>query len=303
MAEPSKNRSWILALLAAVAFPTVVLHTTCIAVMGPGTWGSGVEELLPELATPTRMALDYASEFEASGRAASGRSPHGDAVEVGQLRGRLRWSHRLGDKTLFLTEEPERGVAVQHLYAAVPGGVRELSLPRGHIVVRPHWVADGLVYERWNPWAIPPLAKLQRYFRSWADRTLRPEAALYWSGDGGATWSYAMPGHTLSVSPDGRFVAFLRSGALLATYYSLHVWQIGSAKAYAVVSLREHAGEGTKSFSMEWSGDSGALRIHGRSDGFERRDSQDPGPGKDTSLDLLYMPADRLLYDLHSGPA
>ena len=54
------------AILTAVLFPTLVLHGTCIAVMGPGTWGAGVEELVPEVKPPTEQITAYIEELSFS---------------------------------------------------------------------------------------------------------------------------------------------------------------------------------------------------------------------------------------------
>lgn len=302
MPARNQDRKWILAVLAAVLVPALTLHGTCIAVMGPGTWGSGLAEVAPEFQPPTREAARYAEAFEPVPN--SGVAPQADFVLPGDaaLQGSAVWVARAGGRTVILTEDGAAKPGSQRLYLANRGELREVALPRGHVVSRPQWAGDRIVYERWNPWAIPPVKKLGRYLASWTDRTLRPEAALYGSTDEAGTWDFLMPGHSLSIAPDGRRAALLRSGALLAGYYSIHLWRVGAEEAPAIVSLREHGEQGPRSFSLRWSPDSAALRIAGRTAGFGRRQSQTGGGADGLEVDLLYLAADQALYDLRVEP-
>ncbi len=108
-----------------------------------------------------------------------------------------------------------------------------------------------------------------------------------------------MPGHSLVVAPNGRRAALLRSGALLAGYFSIHTWHVGSSTAPVVISLREHDGNATQSFLMQWSSDSLALRIVGKTGGFDRRASQTSGSAG-IPVDLLYLVSEGVLYDLNA---
>lgn len=300
MPANARNYRWVLAISAAVVFPALILHTTCIAVLGPGTWGSGMEETLPEFSKPAPGVEQYRQEFAGSetGQVFPDEPP--TLPEYAGILGEIRWTSRTQNRTILLTEEILGDSRRQHLYVIVDETFSEIPIPRTHIVVRPQWAGDRIIYERWNPWAIPPVQKLRRYVAGWLDTSLRPEAALYGSVPESGQWQFLMPGHSLAVAPDGRRAALLRSGALLAGYYSIHVWETDTLEARAVVSLREHAGEATNSFSLRWSNDSAALRIFGRTGGFARRSSR--GSGTDgISLDLIYFVPDGTIYDLNSA--
>ena len=297
---PSKmnDHRWVLAVSAAVLFPALVLHTTCIAVMGPGTWGSGVEEALPEFKKPDAVVERYRSEFSSAEAAAGGSVEPVDVSHDLGLPGRITWIQESGGRTIYLTEETSGASMRQRMFVLDGSRTREARIPAGHVIVRPKWAGERIIYERWQPWAVPPMQKLRRYVASWADPALRPEAALYGSGGGEDEWKFLMPGHSLAVAPDGRRAALLRSGALVAGYFSIHTWQIGSPRAPVLISLREHDGKSTRSFSMQWSADSAALRIFGKTGGFERRASQKADPAG-VALDLLYLLPDGNLYDLN----
>lgn len=298
MGESQSNRKWPLAILAAVAFPALVLHGTCVSVLGPGTWGSGLVEILPEFKAPTPAVEVYRQEFQADARIAeTGEEAMAPRAPAG-LTESIVWTHAWDDRVLYLTEgaEPSR----RRLYVSDTSSTpREVALPSGHLVAHPQWTADGIVYVRWNPWAVPPTNKLRRYVASWFDPSLRPESSLYGKSSETGDWRYLMPGHSLTVSPDGRRAALLRSGALLAGYYSVHVWQIGSPDAPAIVSLREHGSDATKSFQLRWSADSSALHLHGRTGGFDRRSSRGGTDSDGISINLLYMINDATVYDLN----
>ncbi len=295
------DRGWILAVLTAVLFPAIVLHSTCIAVMGPGTWGSGVQEVAPELREPTATAEEYGREIaQYAAKVDSNDSMIEPAAGV-EMLGRIKWVHRSEGRIVYLTDDVTSEARRQRLYIAESGRLRQLALPRDHVVVRPQWAGERVIYERWNPWAVPAPGKLRRYVASWADPSLRPEAALYASTTAQGGWRLVMPGHSLAVSPNGRYAAFLRSGALLAGYYSVHVWRLDAEDAPPILSLREHDGKGTGSFTVRWSEDSKALLIHGRTDGYSRRGSRDGGGPDGIPVNLLYLTADRTVYDLNLG--
>ena len=300
MRESNTSRKWPLAILAAVAFPVVALHSTCVAVLGPGTWGSGLVETPPEFKAPTPSVEAYRQEFKAqpqspgpSGDAAASEAPPG-------IVGRVTWKHAMHGRVLYLAEGSDR--PRQRLYVSdASEAIREVSLPSGHLVAQPQWTAEGIVYVRWNPWAVPPASKLRRYVASWLDPSLRPEASLYGNAADSGGWHFLMPGHSLAVSPDGRQAALLRSGALLAGYYSIHVGHTGSSEAAAILSLREHDGNASKSFRMRWSADSSALHIQGRTGGFDRRSSHRGADADGVPINLVYLVSDMAVYDLNLG--
>ena len=296
MPAKAKNTPWLLAIATAVLFPALILHATCVAVLGPGTWGSGLVEILPELREPTPSVERYRASIATGAEADSGQEPAAALLAGSRVEGSVTWAQRQGDRELYLTEDRQRTPPRQRLYVGRGGAIRETPVPDGHLIVRPQWAGERVLYERWNPWAIPPARKLGRYVASWADPSLRPEAALYISDGQGGKWTYLMPGHSVTVAPDGRHAALLRSGALLAGYYSIHVWPTDSSEAAAVISLREHDGKASKSFTMRWSEDSEALRVFGRVGGLERRGSR--GNPEGAAIDLLYLVAERAVYDL-----
>ena len=300
MSGSKKNRKWPLAILAAVGFPALILHTTCVAVLGPGTWGSGLVETLPEFKAPTAAVQAYRQEFQAQTEVPDTSEDLSEPQAPSVISGDITWTHRMSDQELYLAKDREQ--SRQRLYVSDANhAIREVSLPRGHLVARPHLTADGIVYVRWNPWAVPPTSKLRRYVASWLDPSLRPEASLYGNEADSDAWRVLMPGHSLTVSPDGTRAALLRSGALLAGYYSIHVWQIGSSDAPGILSLREHGDKASRSFRMRWSEDSQALHIQGRTGGFQRRSSHAGSESEGIPIDLLYVLNEMTVYDLNRG--
>ena len=300
MEESKSNRKWPLAILAAVAFPALVLHGTCVSVLGPGTWGSGLVETLPDFQEPTPAVEAYRQEFDAGPRIAETGTGTVASQPPAGITGRVVWMHAWDGRVLYLTEGHER--SRRRLYVSdTSSTLSEVALPNGHLIARPQWTAGGIVYVRWNPWAVPPTSKLRRYVASWFDPSLRPESSLYLNAADTSEWHFLMPGHSLTVSPDGRRAALLRSGALLAGYYSVHVWQVGSSDAPAIVSLREHGSDATRSFRIRWSADSSALHLEGRTGGFDRRSSHGGTGSEGVSINLLYVINDATVYDLNLG--
>ena len=296
----NRNRRWMYAVLTAVLFPAVVFHGTCIAVLGPGTWGSGMEEVPPEFHKPTPELRQAGVASAAASLATASGFDEAASEHQADLPGRVLWASGEGASWVYLTEEDGAVHSRQRLFADSGNGVSEIELPSDLVVSRPQWVGSRIVAECWNPWAISPVRKLTRYLASWADPTLRPEVAIYESEDASGSWRFLMPGHTLRVAPDGKHASLLRSGALLAGYFSIHVWEIETGRAPAILSLREHAERGAQSFSFRWIEDSSALQIRGRTGGFDRRSSQ-RGAGPDgIAINLLFVLEDQKLYDL--GP-
>lgn len=299
-AGQAKNRRWVAAVLTALLFPAIILHGTCVAVLGPGTWGSGIEEVAPVFHEPSARVRKLAAEFESSRDSAS-KSPEDYPVpqEI-QASGRILWSTVDAAGSIYLVEAPVS--KRQRLFAVTGSDVVEIPIPDDFVIARPRRVGSRIVAERWRPWAIPARQKLARYVASWADPSLRPEVALYATGGESDGWRYLMPGHSLAVSPDAGHGALLRSGALLAGYYSLVIWDVEENRTETVLSLREHAEQGTRSFSLRWSKDSSALQIAGRTGGFERRGSQRGADAEGIAINLLYVVDERATYDLVPSP-
>ncbi len=293
MPEPKKSYRWIPALLTAVLFPALVLHTTCVAVLGPGTWGAGVVELEPELQAPTDKARSYQEEFEnAASEPAETEKPELETP------GRVVWTSVRGDRTAYHVMPQEGTDGPTQIVLRDTAGTREIPLPAGFVATRPQLFGSQLVCERWLPWAVPAGEKVARYVASWTDPTLRPEVAIYAFDEAKSSWDYVIPGHTLTTAPDGRRASLLRSGALLAGYYSLHIWSRDSGDAEALFSLREAGELGTGSFTFRWSSDSNALHIGGHTAGLQRRSSQKTLEKDAIALNLLYVADEDQVYDL-----
>ena len=133
--------------------------------------------------------------------------------------------------------------------------------------------------------------KIGRYLRSYLDATLRPEFTLHAYELDTRKESYVGPGHSSLASPNRRRVVFLRSGALGAGFYSMHVWNLENDRTETVVSLAEVDPGSGRSFDYRWSADSKALLITGSAGGFARR-KHDP-----QQLRMIYLVETALLYD------
>jgi hypothetical protein len=310
-----KKRSWIFAILVATVFPAIAIHTSCVAVMGPGTWGSGLEEQTPEIlsAASNPAVQAYSREFSRQPE----ETPRLDlpqGLDAGSLQGTVVWVDGAGEKGLWAiqTYDGKNWTEGQHLYRwqdpgrqeagadgdppLRAGNLEEISIAPDRIVEQPAFIeGDGkasLVYGCWRSWAIPAVEKLKRYARSWFDQELRPEFGLYIYDLESRQNEYFGPGHSLKVSPDRRRGVLLRSGALGAGYYSIHVWDFASGHVETVISLRE-ADEGSgQSFGYRWSSDSQALQISGMTGGFERR-KRLPA----TEFNLIYLVEGQGIYE------
>ncbi len=297
MSQPRNDRRWIFAILTAVLFPILVLHGTCIAVMGPGTWGAGVEELVPEVKPPTEQITAYIEELSFSQADSPPLQDDSEDFASEGIVGRLLWAHQATEGTVFLSYEQSLIGNVQHLYLKDENGLVEINVPADHLIVRPQWANGRIIYERWTPWAVPPMQKLLRYVSSWFDSSLRPEAALYSSSDNGMEWHYMMPGHSLQVAPDGQHAVFLRSGAMLANFYSIHIWDLQNDDSAVIYSMRNSEEQDSKSFSLHWTADSAALQVVGTGGGFLRRP---PGGNRvDRAVNLIYQLNDQTVYELN----
>jgi len=274
-----RPKRWIFAVLLAILFPAFAFHASCVAVLGPGNWGSGMEEKVPEIvdAASNPDALRYQAEFADIGDQTTAPIPRlppglelpGKVLATDHDEQTGRW--------VIQTYEGERWIDQQHIYlwAESEEQPRELDLPASIIFERPRFIhatsGSILVLERWHSWYIPATAKLRRYLRSWFDDTLRPERALYLYNIETDTLSYLGPGHTLTVSPDRSRGAFLRSGATASGFYSLHIWNFETDEISTALSLHESDPGSGRSFKYRWSEDSRALRLIGPSAGFARR--------------------------------
>ena len=282
--------------LLVVLFPVAAVHFSCIAVLGPGSWGSGVEEKAPELlAARARPELrQYIAEFGAEETARP--EWKGDTSGFG---GALVFTDHLEEEDLWVIQTARDGgnwTLGQHVYLRLPGadGFRELGIARDMIVDRPTLLRDGssvlLVYGRWNSWAIPPLQKISRYLSGYLDTSLLPEYSLYLYDFNEETTRYLGPGGTLKASPDRRKAALLRSGSFGTSLHSIHVWNLETGRTETVLSLTEADPGSGRSFDYRWSRDSRALHISGGAGGFVAR-SAEP-----RQLNLIYVLEQKVIY-------
>jgi hypothetical protein len=298
--SPAKSRRWIFAILLATVFPAIAVHVSCVAALGPGTWGSGLEERVPEIlpARSNPQAQAYAREF--SQRVEESADPVLPEAPGPQApwKGKAVWTGAHQGLWVIQTHEGETWTQGQRLYLWNESSreLQEIPRPAGWIVENPAWIERGgraaVVYGRWNSWALSPAGKLGRYVRSWLDPELRPESAFYIYDVSSKATSYAGPGHFLEVSPDRRRGVMLRSGALGAGYYSVHVWEFQSNQVQTILSLREVDEGSGRSFTYRWSLDSRAVEIKGATGGFERRKPQP------RQFNLIYLLDGQQVYEV-----
>lgn len=304
MPKRARNR-WIFALLLAILFPAAAFHFSCVAVMGPGTWGAGIEEKLPKfVAADSNPALArYAEEFQSRPIAESDWPELPDGMQGIAGQPFFADQEEASDTWVIATHGGRRWIDSQRLFVAQgepPAVSNEIEIPAGWTIERPSILRKSgspiLAIGRWNTWSLPALAKLGRYFRSYRDPELRPEHSIYLYDLDAAEWSYFGPGHSLTVAPDHRKAALLRSGALSAGYYSVHVWDVVSGELTTVLSLRDVDEGSGRSFELRWSADSQALRIAGATGGFERRKLNSQ------TINLIYLLSNRTVYEVSSEP-
>lgn len=283
------------------------MHFSCVAVLGPGAWGSGREERVPELLAPDgdALLLRYANELGGSetGGEGSKQSVSVPGFEGLGLEGEIFQHDRLdpeGPRTAATHGGP-RWVDRQRLYLiAADDSVERIPIPAAWLVERADFVrrsgGAAIVLSAWNPWPPGAGGKVARYLKSWFEPAMRTDRGLFLMNVAGGRAAgepeWFGPGHSLVVAPDRRRALFLRSGALGASYYSLHLWEADSDRTPALISLHEADPGSGRSFSYRWSGDSRAFLLSGETAGFERRK---PAP---RSLKLLYLLERRAFYDL-----
>ena len=300
-----RDRRWILAVFFVTVFPLTVVHFSCVAVLGPGSWGSGVEEKEPavESARERPDLAPYAQEWEAvrdaSGEAAA--DPPDWAIEVlGDRGGDIVWADRLDENgpAALLTSGGNNWTEQQQLFLSEgsEAAPREVEIPADMIVRHPTFLRKGdqvlLVLGRWNSWAVSPTQKLRRYGKSWFDPTLRPENSLYAYDPKTETLEMLGPGGGLKPSPDRTKAVIVRSGALGTTLHSLHVWEPASDQIETVVSLSEADPGSGRSFDCGWSSDSQAVFIWGSAGGFRPR-AREP-----RELKWIYVAAEKKLFSI-----
>lgn len=275
MPQP-KNRRWIFAVLLVILFPAAAVHFSCVAVLGPGNWGSGVEEKAPELlpAAPEPRVQAYAREFAQPVLPRPGWTGYPRRFE-----GHIFWVDYFEEKGLWAvqTYEGSNWTEQQHVYFDSENydEPKELSIAGEMIVERPVLMKKSgdilVVYGRWNPWGISAVKNIVRYLKSYFDPRLRSEFSLYIWNPARGTREYFGAGRLLKASPDREKAVFLRSGALGTTLHSIHVWELHSGKVETVLSLTEVEPGSELPFDYRWSADSRAIQISGKAGGFRSR--------------------------------
>ncbi len=301
----NRNRRWIWAVFFVTVFPVSAVHFSCVAVLGPGSWGSGVEEKEPlmEAARERPDVVPYIEQWEAARNAeqAAEASPLAWAVELlGDREGDIVWADRTNEygDTVVLTASGKNWTEQQRLYLSTgsEAGLREVEIPAEMILRRPTFLKNGgptqLIVGRWNSWAVSPTRKLSRYRKSWFDPSLRPENSLFAYDDKTGAFEMLGPGGGLKPSPDRTKAVIVRSGALGTTLHSLHVWEPGSGAIETIASLSEADPGSGRSFDYGWSADSKAVFIWGSAGGFRAR-AQDR-----RELRWIYLAAEKKLFSI-----
>ncbi len=300
----NRNRRWIWAVFFVTVFPVAVVHFSCVAVLGPGSWGSGVEEKEP-LMEPARGRPDlapYVEQWEAARNAGQTAevSPAWAVESLGVRAGDIVWADRFEGtgQSVLLTAGGGNWTEQQRLYLSTgpEAELREVEIPAEMILRRPTLLKSGgqtqLIVGRWNSWAVSPTQKLSRYRKSWFDPTLRPEHSLFAYDEETGAFEMLGPGGGLKPSPDRTKAVIVRSGALGTTLHSLHVWEPGSGAMETIASLSEADPGSGRSFDYGWSTDSKAVFIWGSAGGFRAR-AQDR-----RELQWIYMAAEKKVFSI-----
>ena len=300
----NRNRRWIWAVFFVTVFPVFAVHFSCVAVLGPGSWGSGVEEKAP-LIEPARRRPDlapYVEQWEAARNAeqATEAFPAWAIESLGDREGDIVWADRTDENgdAVVLTAGGKNWTEQQRLYLSTgsEAGLREVEIPSEMILRHPTFLKSGdqvkLVLGRWNSWAVSPTQKLSRYRKSWFDPTLRPEYSLFAYDEETGAFEILGPGGDLKPSPDRTKAVIVRSGALGTTLHSLHVWEPGSGAMETIASLSEADPGSGRSFDYGWSTDSKAVFIWGSAGGFRARAQER------RELQWIYMAAEKKVFSI-----
>ena len=301
----NRNRRWILAVFFVTVFPLSAVHFSCVAVLGPGSWGSGVEEKDPILQSARERPdlAPYIEEWETvrkTSEEAPATSPVWAVEALGDREGDIVWVDRIEETghAVLLTTDGSNWTEGQNLYVSEgsEAPLREVEIPGDMIIERPTLLRKGneviLVLGRWNSWAVSPTQKLSRYSKSWFDPTLRPENSLYVYDWVTGMPEMLCPGGGLKPSPDRAKAAIVRSGALGTTLHSLHIWEPVSGEIETIVSLSEADPGSGRSFDYGWSADSKAVFIWGSAGGFRPR-AREP-----RELQWIYFEAEKKIFSI-----
>ena len=278
------DRRWIWVVLFVTVFPVIAIHLSCIAILGPGSWGSGVETKIPTVHT-IRDRVDliaYSEEWKTIRDSIKNKKNEplawvndvtdiqiSDAVAADRIEAT--------GQVMVLTESGENAGINQKLYLSDKRNppTRQIDVPREIILQQPTFLVKNeevlIIVGRWNSWAISPVNKLKRYWESWWDPTLRPEYWLYEYDRTAKVFKALVPGGGLRVSPDRSMAIIVRSGAAGTTLNSLHIWKPTSDEIQTIASLSEADPGRGHSFNYGWSADSKAVFVWGVAGGFQAR--------------------------------
>lgn len=300
----TRNHRWIWAVFFVTVFPATAIHFSCVAVLGPGSWGSGVEEKEPlvEAAGERPDLAPYVEQWKAARDAGpvAETSPPWVVASLGDREGDVVWADRVADNgdAVVLTAGGGNWTEQQRLFVSrgTKTELREVEIPAGMILRHPTFLkSEGqtrLIVGRWNSWAVPPMQKLSRYSKSWFNSTLRPEHSLFAYDDEMGAFEMLGPGGGLKPSPDRSQAVIVRSGALGTTLHSLHVWEPASGTIETVASISEADPGSGRSFEYGWSADSKAVFIWGSAGGFRPR-AQDR-----RELQWIYVTAEKKIFSI-----
>ena len=294
---------WIWAVLFVTVVPIVAVHISCVAILGPGSWGSGVEEKIPAIQSIYEKPdlSTYPKEWKTVANTTeeipTDIAPW--AIEkLGDLKEELVSADRIKatGRTVILTTSSD---ARQKLYFPEAAGkpMNQISIPPGKSFLNLTLLKKDLetlvTLVCWNPWSISPLEKLTRYFRSWQQPTLRPEYYIYAYHLKTKTLEPISPGYNVKASPDRSMAVFTRSGSIGTTLVSLHIWTPTSGEIQTVASLSETNPGSGHSFHYKWSSDSKALFLWGVAGGFQ--------PRTHNALEFrwAYFPTQKRIFSIH----
>ena len=299
------DRRWIWVVLFVTIFPVAVTHLSCVAILGPGSWGSGVETKRPIVHTALGRAdlITYSEEWKTISNSTNNKKEKtlvwaNDTIDAQADNAIAADRIEETGHVMVLTRSEKKSGTGQKLYLSdgLGSSIRQINIPQGMILQQPTFLLKGaevlVVVGRWNSWSISPTNKLKRYWRSWWNPTLRPEYFLYEYNRTAKTFKALTPGGGLKASPDRSMAVIIRSGAAGTTLNSLHVWKPSSGEIQTIASLSESDPVRGHLFNYAWSSDSKAVFVWGTAGGFLARTH------KARTLRWIYLIAEQKIFSI-----